>query len=246
MPRAARVTGRDLTRHAAHRDRAGRPPTTIDTCKGGAMVTTPERLAGVRGDFLYDTLVSAVRGHLGIHAGDLVALARERGLTVPAGEPAARGPEWAALLEALAGVEPLASAAGRPVHLLAIVRDLTDLVEGPSLPAAWWQRLLGMGGAPPPDPAAVALLPILRKLSDGLELHPDLVRPLIGRFNGALTEAETADLSRRLEALGRAGWIALGATGVSQHLWGDCYDVLAAAAAEATGRSLGLLYDSGY
>jgi hypothetical protein len=208
-------------------------------------VTTPERLVGVRGDYLFDTLVSAVRGHLGIRAGDLVDLARARGLTVPTGEPAARGPEWAALLEALAGVEPLAAATGRPLHLLPIVRDLIDVVEGPSAPAAWWQRLLGGGGGQP-DPAAADLLALLRKLSDGLEIHPDLVRPLIGRFSGALTEAETADLSRRLAALGPDGWAALGKNGVNSALWGECYAVLAPAAAEATERALGLLYDSGY
>ncbi len=99
-------------------------------------MTTPERLVGVRGDYLFDTLVSAVRGHLGIRASDLVDLARARDLTVPTGDPAARGPEWAALLEALAGVAPLPSGAGRPLHLMAIVRDLIDVVEGPSVPAA--------------------------------------------------------------------------------------------------------------
>jgi hypothetical protein len=208
----------------------------------------PERLAGVRGEYVYDTLLPALRGHLGIHAGDLVALARAHGLVVPTGEPGARGPEWLALLEALAGVTPLAAAAGKTIGLLPVIRDLTDLVEGPVAPVAWWQRLFGGSGAKraAPDPRLGRLLDLLRKLADGLELPPELVRPLLGCFSGVLTEAETRELADLLAAIGRETWLAWAERGVNRAAWPACYDVLAPAAREAADRGLGLLYGAGY
>ena len=211
------------------------------------MTAAQERLAAVRSDDLFDTVLPALRGHFGIRSGDLVQLARARGLTVPTGEPAARAAEWLALLETLTGVEPLPSAGAGPVHLLDIVRDLTDLVEGGVAPAAWWQRLLGGQGRPAvQDETAHDLLRLCGKLADGLNLPPELIRPLIGRFSGALTADETAELARLLESYGRERWVALGAQSVHAAEWGDAYDRLAPAAREAAGRALGLLYDSGY
>lgn len=209
-------------------------------------MATPERLMGVRGDALYDALLPALRGHLGIRAGDLVTLARERGLTVPTGDPAARGPEWVALLEALAGVTPLAAAAGRTIGLMPVIRDLADLVEGSVAPVAWWQRMLGTGKPPAPDPRRARLLALLQKLFDGLDLPSELVRPLMGSINGALTEAETRELADLLAEIGRETWLTWGAGGVNHDAWPGAYDTLAPAAREAADRGLGLLYGSGY
>jgi hypothetical protein len=207
-----------------------------------------ERLAGIQTEYFFDTLLPALRGHIGIRSGDLVTMARERDLTVPTGDPAARGPAWADLLSALAGVEPLAAAEGRPVLLLPVVRDLTDLVEGSVAPVAWWQRLLGGGGErrPVQDATVDKVLALCGKLADGIVLPPDLVRPLIGRFSGALTRQETGELAAVLGELGRARWLELGAGGVNAAAWGTCFDVLEPAAREAIDRQLGLLYDAGY
>jgi hypothetical protein len=210
-------------------------------------MTTPERLVGARTDYLFDTVLPALRGHLAIRSGDLVELAREHGLTVPTGEPAARGPEWVVLLEALAGVAPLAAAEGRPVELLPVVRDLTDLVEGSTAPASWWQRLLGGGGRTAVrDPSVERVLMLCNKLADGVALPPELVRPLIGRFSGALTEAEVKELASLLTDLGRARWLEWGARAVHPDAWATCFDVLEPAAREAAERQFGLLYDTGY
>lgn len=210
------------------------------------MTEAQERLVAVQADDLFDTLLPALRGHFGIRSGDLVELARARGLAVPTGEPAARPAEWLALLEALAGVEPLAAAGTGPIRLLDIVRDLTDLVEGAAAPAAWWQRLLGGERAPLQDARAQRLLALGTRLTDGIALPPELVRPLIGHFSGALTAAETAELAQALAALGREGWVTLGAQGVNAAAWGDAYDRLTPAAQAAAERGLGLLYESGY
>jgi hypothetical protein len=212
-------------------------------------MATPERLVGVCGDYLFDTLLPALRGHLGIRSGDLVALAREHGLTVPTGDPAARGPEWADLLDALAEATPLAAADGKSAALLPLVRDLIDLEEGSIAPAAWWQRLLGGSGgagAAPADARRSRLLALLQKLLDGLDLPPDLVRPLMGRVSGALTEAETRELAALLPEIGRETWLGWGAQGVNRDIWATAYDTLAPAAQEAADRQLGLLYGTGY
>jgi hypothetical protein len=210
------------------------------------VTVAQERLATVDAAMLFDVLLPALRGHFGIRSSDLVDLARERGLTVPPGEAAARPAEWQALLERLAGVEPLA-AGEEPVRLLDIVRDLTDLVEGSVAPTSWWQRLLGGGGRQPArDERAGRLLELCGKLSDGIALPPELVRPLIGRFSGALTHDETAELAGRLEDYGRDGWVALGADGVHAEAWAPAYDRLVEGARAAAGRGRGLLYDSGY
>ena len=112
------------------RGRPGRPP---DEGDAGGADDGDAGAAGGRARRLRSSTrcCRRLRGHLGIRSGELVALARERGLTAPAGDPAARGPEWAALLEALAGVTPL-PAAGPAVELLPLVRDLIDLAEGSS------------------------------------------------------------------------------------------------------------------
>jgi hypothetical protein len=211
-------------------------------------MATPERLVGVRGDYLFDTLLPALRGHIGIRSGELTILARERDLTVPTGDPAARGPEWAELLDALAGATPLAAADGKSIALLPLVRDLIDLEEGSIAPVAWWQRLLGGGGggAAPADARRSRLLALLQKLSDGLELPPDLVRPLMGRVSGALAEAETRELAALLPEIGRETWLGWGAQGVNRDAWATAYDTLAPAAQEAADRQLGLLYGTGY
>ena len=70
------------------------------------------------------------------------------------------------------------------------------------------------------------------------------MRPLIGRFSGALTEAETAALADRWPtSAATPGWP--GRATVNAAVWPTCYDVLAPAARQAADRGLGLLYDSG-
>ena len=206
-----------------------------------------ERLAGMRTDEFQDTILPALRGHLAIHSGELTDLARERGLVVPIGEPAARGVEWTDLLERLAAVEPLPGAS--PVELLPVVRDLTAIVEGPLAPAPWWRQILGGGQesqASSVRDEARSLLDILNKLADGVALPPELVKPLIGRFNGALTLDETRRLRALLDELGSDGWRRLGEHGINVAAWTTCHAALDAATSAALQRDLGLVYDSGY
>ena len=174
-------------------------------------------------------------------------LARERDLTVPTGDPAARGPEWAELLDALAGATPLAAADGKSIELLPLVRDLIDLEEGSIAPVAWWQRLLGGGGggaapadAPksPAGPAAEALRwPRVaarpRPPADGAHQR----RADRGR-DARVGGAAAGDRPRDLAGLGRRR--------VNRDAWAVAYDVLAPATQEAADRQLGLLYGTGY
>lgn len=209
-------------------------------------MAAPERLVGVHADALYGRVLPAVRGHIGIRSGDLVVLAREYGLQPPTGDPAARGPEWVALIEGLAGVTPLAGVT-QPPRLMPVLRDLTDLVEGSIAPVAWWQRLTGGGAARPvADAQRDRLHALLTKLTSDMPAPPELARPLLGRLDGLLTEAETNELADRLSQVGRETWVAWGAGGVSSDAWPDCYDALSAAAQEAVARELGLLYGAGY